>query len=106
MKPMILGMFIPFLFSCASVKRPPSIETPEWLGKGREEVKAAFSHLTPKTEEKKITYHDTDPIPSEARCAVVGCYPWTFGPRINCTYIFKFENDRVVKATREGRCRD
>ena len=76
-----------------------------WPGKGREEVKAAFSQLTPKTEENKITYRDSDPIPSPARCAVIGCYPWTFGPRISCTYIFKFENEIVVKATQEGRCR-
>lgn len=75
------------------------------MGKSREDVKASFGHLTPKTEEHKITYRDTDPIPSPSRCAVIGCDPWTFGPRINCTYVFKFENEKVVKATKAGNCR-
>ncbi len=78
---------------------------PEWSDKSLEEVKAAFSHLTSKTEENKITYRDTDPIPSASKCAVIDCYPWTFGPRINCTYVFQFENEKVVKATQEGLCR-
>lgn len=77
-----------------------------WTGESREEVKSAFSHLTPKTEDNKITYRDTDPIPSSSRCAVFDCYPWTFGLRINCTYVFKFEDEKVVKATREGNCRE
>ncbi len=106
MKPMFLCLIIPFLFSCGSVKSPPPVETPEWVGKGRQEVKAAFSHLTPKTEENKITYRDSGPIPSASRCEVIGCYPWTMGPRINCTYVFDFENDKVVRATRDGLCRD
>lgn len=91
--------------SCGTVKKPPSVPMEEWSGKNREEVKAAFSHLTPKTEENRITYRDTDPIPSPARCAVVPCYPW-FPGRINCTYVFKFKDDRVVSATRSGNCRE
>lgn len=101
-------LFLSFLvmISCGTAKVPPSEVLSEWLGKGREEVKTAFSHLTPKTEGNKITYRDTDPIPSAGRCAVIPCYPWFHGRRINCTYIFKFEEDRVVKATRSGNCRN
>jgi hypothetical protein len=80
---------------------------PEWIGKTREEVKAAYAKLPVKTEEHLLTFRDTDPIPMQSQCLVLGsCWPYMYGPRIVCTYVFKFEEDRVVKATREGNCRD
>jgi len=99
--------FLSFLvmISCGSAEKAPSESLPQWIGKGRDEVRSSFSHLTPKTEGNKITYRDTDPIPSAARCSVIPCYPWISGKRVNCTYVFKFENDRVVKATKAGNCR-
>lgn len=78
---------------------------PEWTGKSREEVKEAFSRLTPKTEENKISYRDSDPLPSPARCAVIPCRPFA-GQGISCKYVFKIEEDQVVKATKSGNCRD
>lgn len=93
------------MISCGSIKTPPPELLPNWVGKTRAEVSSAFSHLTPKTESQRITYRDTDPVPSAASCAVIPCDPWIPGKRINCTYVFKFENDRVVKATKEGSCR-
>ena len=100
-------LFLSFLvmISCGSMKKAPSEPLPDWIGKSRDEVKNEFSHLTPKTEENKITYRDTDPIPSPARCSVVPCYPWFPGRRINCTYVFRFQDEKVVKATKEGVCR-
>lgn len=100
--------FLVFLLivSCGSSEKRPAVVIEEWIGKDRGSVKAAFAHLTPKTEEKRITYRDSDPLPSPARCAVIPCYPWFPGGRINCTYVFKFKDDRVVKATRSGNCRE
>lgn len=97
-------MSIIFVVSCSSSAKNTPVDMPEWLGKTRAEVKEHYSHLTPKTEENKITYRDSDPLPSPARCSVIPCWPFT-GQGIRCQYVFKFKNELVVKATKEGRCR-
>ncbi len=94
------------MISCGTTKKAPSDDLPDWLGKTREEVKEAFNHLTPRTEENMISYRDADRMPSPGRCAVIPCWPVLAKDRIDCRYVFEFENDRVVKATRSGNCRD
>lgn len=77
----------------------------EWVGVSREEVKSSFNRLTPKTEENKISYRDSDPIPTSSSCAVISCYPY-MRKRIDCRYTFEFREDRVIRATRLGNCRE
>ncbi len=96
-----IAFFILIIPGCAGI---PAQQMEEWPGKTKDEVQTAFSHLTPKTERNKLTYRDSDPLPTPARCAVIPCYP-SFGGRINCTYVFKFEKEIVVKASRKGNCR-